>query len=84
MAKTGTTPRSRAWAGGGTALGGVTAGLAIVMAMRPADMAASKVGGMTASLVAMPPPGAWAVVLTTGLVLYVAGLFGSLRENGRR
>lgn len=66
-----------------TALGGVAAGVSIVTTMRPMDLASPKVGGIAASLVAVPHIGASVLILTAGLVLYVAGLFGSIRDQGR-
>jgi hypothetical protein len=66
-----------------TVLGGVAAAVSIVTTMRPIDLASPKVGGIAASLVAMPPIGTSALILTAGLVLYVAGLFGSIQDRGR-
>jgi hypothetical protein len=69
------------WPVWSTVLGGVAAGLSIVVAMRPIDLASPRVGGIVASLVAMPPMGASAAILAAGLALYVAGLFGSVSSR---
>lgn len=73
-----------AWAG---ALGGLAAGLAIVLSMPPGDwshipIASPRVGGVTAGLVAMPSTSAEALALAAGLALYAAGLFAPL--GGRK
>jgi hypothetical protein len=70
--------RSGGWPAWAALLGGLAAGLAIFMAMPRVDIASPRVGGLTAGLVPMPSPSAWALVLAGGLLLYVAGLFGSV------
>jgi hypothetical protein len=77
-------PRSRVWPACATTVGGLASGLAIVVAMHPVGLASPRVGAMTASLVAMPPFGAWALVLAAGLLLYVAGLFGNVTGSEHR
>ncbi len=71
------------WSVQAAALGGLAAAVAIVMSMPPggglpAYIASPAVGGLTSGLVAMPSSGTYALILATGLMLYVAGLFAPL------
>ena len=79
---------TRDWSAWPTALGGLAAGLAIVLSMPPdgvaIDIASPRVGGLTAGLVAMPSTTQGALILATGLVLYVAGLFTPSLGRSRR
>jgi hypothetical protein len=78
------TPNWSAWA---TVLGGLAAGLALVVSMSsrgvvPFDIAAPLVSGMTTGLVPMPGTGTGALVLAASLLLYAAGLCAPV--GGRR
>ncbi len=78
---------TRDWSPWATTLGGLAAGLAIVLSMPPGegapiDIMSPRVGGMTTRLVAMPLTTTWALVLAASLGLYVAGLFAPL--GGKR
>ena len=80
---------TREWPAWTTSLGGIAAGLVIVLSMPPAvvvpiDLASPRVGGFTTGLVPMPSTTMGAVVLAAGLVLYVAGLFAPFRDRSRR
>lgn len=79
---------TRDWSAWPTALGGLAAGLAIVLSMPqggvPIDIASPRVGGLTSGLVAMPSTTTGALVLAAGLVLYVAGLFAPFGGRNRR
>ncbi len=84
-----TSPRSitREWSTSATALGGLAAGLVIVLSMAAGEearisIASPRVGGMT-GLVAMPSTTIDALVLGAGLLLYVAGLFAPLSVRSR-
>jgi len=79
---------TRDWSAWATAVGGVTAGFAIVWALPPGhwvsiNIAPLSVGSMTTGLVTMPPTTTGALVLATGLALYVAGLFAPLSRRRR-
>jgi hypothetical protein len=77
---------TREWSAFAPALGGVAAALAIVLSMPPGGMPFDSpmlnVDMMRAGLVALPWTTTGALVLATGLGLYVAGLFAPL--GGRR
>lgn len=79
------TPGRRDWAHGVTALGGLVAGLAVVLTM---PNGASVLGEfVTPRLIAsggmatMPASGAAALAIFAGLVLYTVGLFAPLRSE---
>jgi len=79
--------RTRDWSAWATALGGLAAGLVIVLSMAygegaPANIASPRFGGVTAGLV-MPSMTLEALVLPAGLGLYVAGLFAPLSGRSR-
>jgi hypothetical protein len=79
----------REWPAWATSLGGIAAGLVIVLSMPsgvevPIDLASPRVGGLTTGLVPMPSTTTGAVALAAGLVLYVAGLFAPFRGRTRR
>jgi hypothetical protein len=85
---TGPASITRDWSAWATALGGVAAGLVIVLSMASGEgarisIASPKVGGMTAGLVAIPSMTTDALVLAAGLVLYAAGLFAPLSRPSR-
>ena len=87
MPETGARSSTRDWWTWARALGGLAAGLTIVLSMPPGerapiDIASSRVGGIAVGLVAMPATTTEALVLAAGLLLYVAGLFAPL--GGRR
>ncbi len=80
-----TSVRSRDWSAW-TALGGLAAGIAIVLFTRlgaavPIDIAVPRVRGMTAGLVGMPTTMTAALLVASGLVLYVSGLFAPLDDG---
>ena len=80
---------TREWPAWATSLGGIAAGLVIVLSMPPGvvvpiDLASPRAGGLTIGLVPMPSTTTGAVVLAAGLVLYVAGLFAPFRGRTRR
>jgi hypothetical protein len=69
-----------------TALGGVAAGLVIVLSMPPGssaviDFTSPKIGGVMTGVVTLPSTTVGALALVASLALYVAGLFAPL---GRR
>ena len=80
---------TREWPAWATSLGGIAAGLVMVLSMLPdvvvpIDLASPRVGGVTAGLVPMPSTTTGTVVLAAGLVLYVAGLFAPFQGRTRR
>jgi hypothetical protein len=80
---------TREWPAWATSLGGIAAGLVIVLSMPPGvvvtiDLASPRVGGLTTGLVPMPSTTTGAVVLAAGLVLYLGGLFAPLSDRTRR
>ena len=79
---------ARGWPALATALGGLAAALAVVLSMPrgPGTAATATVSSpdwITAGLVPLPSLNSWAVVLAASLALYVVGLFGPIRDNGR-
>lgn len=79
---------TRDWPAWATALGGVGAGLAIVLSTplggaAPMDIAWLRLRGMTAGLVAMPSTTPAALALAGGLALYLVGLFAPLDRSRR-
>ena len=70
------TPEWSPWV---TTLGGLGAGLAIVLSVLGGDVIPIAItagfGGLTGALSAMPVTATWAPVLAVSLALYVAGLF---------
>ena len=80
---------TRDWSAWAAVLGGLAAGLALVVSMPPGDTAridivSPGIRGMTAALVAMPSTTTGALGLAAGLVLYVAGLFAPLVQKSGR
>jgi hypothetical protein len=80
---------TREWPAWATSLGGIAAGLVIVLSMPPGvvvpiDLASPRVVGLTTGLVPMPSTTTGAVVLAAGLVLYLGGLFAPFRGRTRR
>jgi len=78
---------ARDWSAWATALGGLAAGLVIVLSMAAGEgarinIASPRVGGMT-GLVGMPPMTTDALVLAAGLLLYAGGLFAPLSRRSR-
>jgi hypothetical protein len=64
---------------------GLAAGLALVVSGygAPINVASPLRGGLTEGSVSMPATASSAVVLTAGVVIYAAGLFGSLGVRSR-
>ena len=79
---------TRDWPAWATSLGGLTAGLAIVVAPPGGGtlikITSSSVGGTAVGVGAMPSTVTAALVLAAGLVLYAAGLFGPLGGERER
>jgi hypothetical protein len=81
---------ARTWPAWATAVGGLAAGLAVVLSI-PLDRAwldlvSPRVGGAMSGVDVMTDSGAGATVLAAGLVVYVWGLFGGtggVRERSR-
>ncbi len=78
---------TRDWSAWATTLGGLAAGVVIVLSMVSEalviDIVSPEVGGMTAGLVAIPSMTTHALVLAAGLGLYAAGLFAPLSRRTR-
>ena len=77
------TPMPREWSASAAALGGLAAGLVVVLPTLAGDgvrigMMSPRVGGVTGFL-AMPSTITGALVLGAGLLFYAAGLFAPLR-----
>ena len=78
----------RDWSAWATTLGGLGAGLAIVLSTplretAPIDIALPRVRGIAAGLVAIPSTTIGTLVLAAGLMLYVAGLFAPIGDRNR-
>jgi hypothetical protein len=79
---------TRDWPAWATALGGTSAGLAIVLwtplgGVAPVDIAWLRLPGMTPNLFAIPWAAATALILAGGLALYVTGLFAEVGKDRR-
>jgi hypothetical protein len=79
---------TRDWPAWATALGGISAGLAIVLwtplgGVAPMDIAWLRLPGVTPNLVAIPWTTSAALILAGGLALYVTGLFADVGRNRR-
>ena len=80
---------TRDWSVWTTAAGGLAAALAIALSTPlsdagPIDIPLPGIRGITAGLVEMPSTATGALVLGSGLALYVAGLFAPLGARSRR
>lgn len=79
---------TRDWPAWATALGGTSAGLAIVLwtplgGVAPVDIAWLRLPGMTPNLFAIPWAASTALILAGGLALYVTGLFADVGRGQR-
>ena len=79
---------TRNWPAWATALGGMSAGLAIVLwtplgGVAPMDIAWLRLPGVIPNLAAIPWRTSAALILAGGLALYVTGLFAEVRRGQR-